>query len=440
MSSETVIRAVGLGKAYAIYKRPRDRLKQIFARNGTRYFEEYWALRDVDLSIGRGESIALIGQNGAGKSTLLKLLYGTVQPTTGDLEVNGRVGALLELGSGFNPEFTGRENLRLSAAVMGFSDAEILARQDAIIAFADIGDFIDQPVKLYSSGMYARLAFAVMAHLDPDILIVDEILSVGDALFQQKCMRFIRKFRERGTLLFVSHDTGAVLNLCETAIWFEAGRVRMSGPAKDVCRAYQAFTESTTPKGSALEISARSGQNAGSGNTDQSGPAEQSISIDAFDPEAPWFGQRGASIIDVSLFDADGQPLSQLAGGDRVTLRVLAQAHEELAGPIIGFFVKDRLGQNLFGDNTFASPQNGARAVESGSYVTAEFTFKMPFMPSGDYAITVALAEGSQLDHVQHHWIDDALVFHVTSATDIQGLVGIPMESVAMSIAPNRED
>jgi lipopolysaccharide transport system ATP-binding protein len=228
-------------KTYHLYRRPEDRLKQLFlGRFGVHYDQSYNALENIDLEIRRGETVGLIGRNGAGKSTLLQIVCGTLTPTSGDIMVAGRIAAMIELGAGFNPDFTGRENVRLSATVSGLSSRQIDERLPSIIDFAGIGDFIDQPVKLYSSGMYARLAFAVSAHVDADILVVDEILAVGDAVFALKCQRFIAEFKKRGTLLFVSHDIGSVINLCDRAVWFEQGRIRASGPAKEIAELYMA--------------------------------------------------------------------------------------------------------------------------------------------------------------------------------------------------------
>src|SRR5262245_6270990 len=228
MSSELVIGAHGVGKAYNIYRRPEDRLKQMFFRR-RRYYEEYWALRDVSLDVRRGETLGIVGRNGSGKSTFLQIACGTLEPTSGHIETRGRIAALLELGAGFNPEFTGRENVYLSASILGLTPAQVYERYPAIVDFAGIGDFLEQPIKTYSSGMQARLAFAVAAHVDADILIVDEVLAVGDAAFAQKCMRFIRRFKDRGTLLFVSHDVSAVVGLCDRAVWLDGGMVRDVG-------------------------------------------------------------------------------------------------------------------------------------------------------------------------------------------------------------------
>jgi lipopolysaccharide transport system ATP-binding protein len=238
LEEKAVIRATHLGKCYEIYESPRDRLKQfvlpkiqrLMGRQPRRYYREFWALQDVSFEIARGETIGVIGRNGSGKSTLLQMICGTVSPTLGSVETEGRISALLELGAGFNPEFTGRENVYLNGAIFGLNKAEIDARFDNIAGFADIGDFIEQPVKTYSSGMYVRLAFAVSISVDPEILIVDEALSVGDARFQAKCMKRIKTIQQNGTsVLFVSHDVGSVRTLCERALWLDNGHLRMNG-------------------------------------------------------------------------------------------------------------------------------------------------------------------------------------------------------------------
>ncbi|MGD9877853.1 ABC transporter ATP-binding protein, partial [Desulfococcus sp.] len=265
MSSEIAIKVENLSKCYQIYDNPRDRLKQFvvprlkraLGRQPNNYFREFWALRDVSFEVKRGETVGIIGRNGSGKSTLLQMICGTLSPTGGYVKTNGRIAALLELGSGFNPEFTGRENVYMNAAVIGLSKQEIDARINDIAAFADIGDFIEQPVKSYSSGMYVRLAFAVIAHVDADILVIDEALAVGDAFFTQKCMRYLRKFMKTGTVLFVSHDTASVRNLCTHAIWLEKGNILQQGVPKDVCENYlEAFFEAQQGKSTTTRIKA----------------------------------------------------------------------------------------------------------------------------------------------------------------------------------------
>ena len=439
--TEIAIRAEGLGKAYAIFKRPQDRLKQMLVRGRRRYYDEYWALRDVDLQVRRGETVGLIGRNGSGKSTFLQLLCGTLTPTSGTITVNGRVAALLELGAGFNPEFTGRENVYLAASVLGRSTEPIHERYASITEFAGIGDFIEQPVKLYSSGMYARLAFAVAAHVDADIMIVDEILAVGDAAFTQKCMRFIHRFKERGTLFFVSHDTGQMINLCDRVVWLDNGSVRAVGSAKDVCHDYLADLYAERDTSSTFRIG-------GSRRTPPPEPRavpdvrhellKQSelrnhIEVFDFDPTGAWFGNRGATITSVRISHADGTALPVLHGGEEVIVRIDGESHSDLQQPIVGFFVKDRLGQALFGDNTYLTYREAPHAIAAGRGFSATFQFQFPYLPVGDYAVTAAIAEGTQSDCVQHHWVEDALFLKVVSSHVARGLVGVPMHAIRLA-------
>lgn len=230
MYSEVAIKVQNLSKCYHIYDKPRDRLMQMLTRGRKTYYREFWAVKDVSFEIRKGEVVGIIGRNGSGKSTLLKTICGTLNPSSGSIEARGRISALLELGSGFNPEFTGRENVYLNAAVLGMRRDEIDSRFAKIESFADIGDFIDQPVKTYSSGMFVRLAFAVAIHVDPDILIVDEALSVGDIAFQNKCIAILKRMMAKGvTILFVTHDLGTLQLLCTTVIWLDAGQIRALG-------------------------------------------------------------------------------------------------------------------------------------------------------------------------------------------------------------------
>jgi len=240
MSSELAIQVENLSKCYHIYERPRDRLIQMLRRK--KLFREFWALRDVSFSIERGETIGIIGRNGSGKSTLLQMICGTVSPTAGRIATEGRVAALLELGAGFNPDFTGRENVLLNAVILGFSEETMQERMADVLAFSEIGEFLDQPVKTYSSGMYARLAFSIAIHVDPDILIVDETLAVGDSRFVAKCMRRIKEIQQKGaTILFVSHDVGVVRTICNRAIWLDKGLMVADGDVFPVTGKYMEF-------------------------------------------------------------------------------------------------------------------------------------------------------------------------------------------------------
>lgn len=449
---DVAIRIHNLSKCYEIYDAPRDRLKQFvlpriqraLGQQPARYFREFWAVKDVSLEIRQGETVGIIGRNGSGKSTLLQMICGTLTPTQGRIDINGRVAALLELGSGFNPEFTGRENVYLSASVLGLSAAEIESRFDAIAAFADIGDFIEQPVKTYSSGMMVRLAFAVIAHVDAAILVVDEALAVGDAFFTQKCMRFFRDFIQRGTLLFVSHDTGSIKSLCNRAVWLDHGQVIQEGKPKDICERYlEAYYESVNKVSRAMSPAREEdgdGPDVPLPSRDQrldfvnASNLRNDIQVFKFDPGAASFGQGGARIVDVRLLDEEGRALAWLVGGEPVTLEISVEALEPLYAPIVGFFVKDRLGQTLFGDNSYLTYMDAPLQCEAGEIVSARFRFEMPVMPHGDYSIAAAVATGTQQEHVQHHWIHDAVLFKSESSSASAGLIGIPMRSIKLKV------
>lgn len=442
MSSDVALRASGLGKAYEIYARPIDRLRQALGGGRRKHFQEFWALRDVNFEARRGECLGIIGRNGSGKSTLLQIACGIIRPSAGSLEVNGRVAAMLELGAGFDPELTGRENVYVAATVLGLSTAEIRARFDAIADFAGIGEFIERPVKHYSTGMYARLAFAVCAHVDADILIVDEVLAVGDAAFVQKCMRFIRGFMQRGTLLFVSHDTNMVVNLCTQAIWLDGGQIRHSGVPKEVVHHYLASllderdaTRRFRSGGRKFESDppAPGADAAAPSAPDRAKPVE----IFDFDPGAPWFGLRGATVRDIRLLDAAGRTLADAEGGEDVVLRVECEAAEDIERPVVGFYIKDRLGQELFGDNTLMTYRDRPLRIRAGERFAAEFRFEMPFLRAGAYTINIGLAEDRSGEHVQHHWIDDALHFTVHNELVSRGLVGLPLRAITLRRLPD---
>lgn len=443
MSSDVVIHANSLGKAYNIYRKPIHRLLQMLCRGRKQFYSQYWALEDVSIDIRRGETIGVIGRNGSGKSTFLQLVCGTLTPTVGSVEVRGRIAALLELGAGFNPEFTGRENVFLAASILGLTQEQIAERYESIEEFAGIGDFIDQPVKVYSSGMYARLAFAVAAHVDADILIIDEILAVGDAAFTQKCMRFIRQFKEHGTILFVSHDAASIVNLCDRCIWLENGSVRQVGDTKEVCHNYQAAIEAEKHTSADFKIggSRRRAAVEFVSETDHrkeildKSTAKTELRVFDFDPDAPWFGKRGASIVNVALLSESGTRLPALEGGEIVKLRIVAQAHQDIAAPIVGFYVRDKLGQHLFGDNTYISYLGTPVAARPGDEMVATFTFRMPYLRPGEYSICPAVAEGHQDSHIQHQWINDALIFQVLSSHVPRGIMGVAMLGIELTVS-----
>lgn len=454
MSSDTDFPAISIhdiGKCYHLWDSPKDRLKQplrtMLSRwlpvREKRYFREFWALRNLSFDVGRGESIGIIGKNGSGKSTLLQIICGTLAPTTGSIEIRGRIGALLELGSGFNPEFSGKENVYMNASVLGLKKEEIDEQYEAILEFADIGDFIHQPVKTYSSGMYVRLAFAIAAHVHADILVIDEALAVGDAFFAQKCMRYLRTFLEQGTLLFVSHDTAAVINLCDRAILLDGGMIQAQGSARDICdlyleKVFAARQDVNRSKNSVRELPAPIDPEH---TVDQrlkyinASPLRNDIEVFRFDPHAQSFGNFSASIIDVKFLERmSREPLSWIVGGESVCLRIACMAHADIMSPIVGFYVRDRLGQTLFGDNTYLTYSKNPLLIKAGERFEAEFCFRMPILLIGDYSITAAVAEGSQEQHVQQHWMHDALFFKSHSTSNWSGLIGVPMEKISLRV------
>ncbi|KIP86123.1 ABC transporter ATP-binding protein [Stenotrophomonas maltophilia] len=440
-SDKPVISVRRAHKSFLLYDKPSHRLWQMLLRGRRRFYREHEVLRDISFDVPRGQTIGLVGRNGAGKSTLLSILCGTLTPTSGEAQVEGRVAALLELGAGFNPELTGRENIDLCAQIYGLNEQEIDARREDIIAFADIGEYIDRPVKTYSSGMFTRLGFSVVAHVDADVLIVDEALAVGDAYFVQKCMRFLHAFRAKGgTLAFVSHDMGSVTALCDRVIWLRDGRIAMDDSPKAVAAAYLAdlynANASAAPvKRSAMEgavASVASARNAPEQEVDgrlqwlNHTNLRNDIQVFPFMP-AHDFGQRGAEFEGGGLYDAEGRRLTWVVGGERVELRLRLCVHAEVRSLIVGFVVKDKQGQPLFGDNNYLSNRESPIAASSGELLEFTFDFRMPILPAGDYSVSVAVSDGVQEDHTMHQWIHDALILNSRASSVATGLVGVPM-------------
>jgi len=444
MSSEVVIDIRNVSKHYHIYDKPMDRLKQSIYRGTRQYYKEFKALINITFEVKKGETIGIIGRNGSGKSTLLQMICGTLTPTAGAINVNGRVAALLELGAGFNPEFTGRENVYMNASILGLRKEEVDEKFIEIQQFADIGDFIDQPVKTYSSGMYVRLAFAVIAHVDADVLIIDEALSVGDAFFVQKCMRFLRGFMEHGTVLFVSHDTGAIVNLCDEVVWLQNGSIKKAGAPKEVVEQYLEslyVSDSCTSEPLQKSIPASSGSSEGElDDRDMrqdyinSTNLRNDIELFEFSADADAFGNQSAYITNVRLIDQDGKIITWVVGGENVILEIKCKVVHSFSRLIVGFFLKDKLGQILFGDNTLIAYMDNPVSVTKGDEIVAEFEFRMPNLPVGSYSVAASIAEGTQEDHIQHHWIHDALVLISHSSSVCQGLIGVPMKKINLRI------
>jgi lipopolysaccharide transport system ATP-binding protein len=458
-ATDTVIRCTNLGKCYQIYDNPKARLKQAIWRGRRQYFKEFWALRHVNFELNRGESLGIIGHNGSGKSTLLQLICGTLTPSEGKVESKGRIAALLELGSGFNPEFTGIENIYLNASMLGLSKENTDSRLDDILAFADIGEFAYQPVKKYSSGMALRLAFAVMAHIDADILIVDEALSVGDAFFTQKCMRFINRFRQDNCLLFVSHEASAITSLCERAILLKCGHMEACDVAKKVMNLYTQEIYSSLQDVSSLgEIISKQPVNEQQSSESHSAKTEDWVDyradlinssqspnlfqITQFNKNlevAESFGDGRAIIRNVTLIDRNNRKLIHSGlGGERVTLKIEALALSRMQNPIIGFLLKNDKGLTLLGDNTLnqrTELHQHIKNLEQGDSYYAEFEFTLPLLPMGKYSFTTSLAEGNQNDHRQLQWLNDALLLESINCCVAAGLAGVPMHRITLGYA-----
>jgi len=395
MSSEIAIKVENLSKCYQIYAHPHDRLKQsiyprlqrLAGQQPKQYFREFWALKDVSFEIKKGETVGIIGRNGSGKSTLLQMICGTLNPTSGSIQTHGRIAALLELGSGFNPEFTGRENVYMNAAVLGLSREETDARFDDIIDFADIGDFIEQPVKTYSSGMMVRLAFAVTVHVDADILIVDEALAVGDAFFTQKCMIKIKKLMDSGaTLLFVSHDSNAVKSLCNSALLLDHGQLTCAGDTNNVVEAYygNAIKKQQTTFLSP-NASPKSDEQQAIGNTSL-------MNCELFQSRAKFQRiQNGkADFINAQLLNDSGQEIQQVDFCQSVVLRMVFRANFAL--PLLGlaYHIRDKNGFDLVYSDTGIEGCPIANTQAEERYVI-DWRFNLA-LHEGDYTIAAMLS------------------------------------------------
>ena len=439
MSSDTVISVKNIFKKYEIYSHPFHRIRQFFSHK--KYYKEFWALKDITFDVKKGETLGIIGVKGAGKSTLLEIISGTTEPTNGAITKSKKVAALLELGAGFNPDFTGRENIQLNANIMGLSNQEIGQVFDKIVEFAELSEFIDQPVRTYSSGMYVRLAFSILVHIKAEILVIDEALAVGDIKFVQKCMRFLDEFRKRGTLILVSHDLPAIIKLCDRALWLDKGEIKDIGNAKEVGESYLAGIFGSTNIDSVAQTEDKiSIANTDLGLIDQRQAflnhtnLRNDIEVFGFDKNHKSFGRGGVQIYYAALLNESGQKLSWIVGGELVMVDIKCLARRDTHNPIVGFYLKDKLGQNLFGDNSYLSYIDQKIDIKSDSKFGCSFWFRMPILPPGDYSIAVAVAEGTQQNHIQHHWIHDAILLQSHASSNHFGLIGIPMSKIELKL------
>lgn len=392
------ITVANLGKAYKQYPTRWSRLIEWMDPRHKLHHTPHWVLRDVNFSVRSGEALGIIGMNGAGKSTLLKMIVGTTQPTVGSVTMTGRVAALLELGMGFHPDFTGRQNVMMAGQLLGFSVEELLALMPEIEAFAEIGEYIDQPVRVYSSGMQMRLAFSVATARRPDVLIVDEALSVGDAYFQHKSFDRIREFRKQGTtLLIVAHDKAAIQAICDRAILLNAGRLEMEGPPEAVMDYYNAMLADRK---------------------------NYEVKQETFDDGAvQTISGTGEAVVDeVVLLDESGQPVEVIGVGQPVALRIKVKCVHAIPELVVGYMIKDRLGQTVFGTNTYHLKQVLVDLAQ-GQSVELHFEFTAN-IGVGSYSVAVALHTGDAHLANNYEWRDRVLMFNVVNMK-VEDFVGV---------------
>lgn len=412
---DPALRVEDVAKVYRIYDRPNDRLKEMLTRGRWKRHREFWALKDINFEIGAGTTTGIIGPNGSGKSTLLQIMTGTLEPSHGSVWHDGRIAALLELGAGFNAEFTGRENVFMNAGLMGFSRRETEALLPEIERFAEIGPFINQTVKTYSSGMYVRLAFAIAASVEPDILIVDEALAVGDAVFQHRCLRRIKELQEHGrTVVFVSHDAAAVRALCTRAILLNGGRVIADGKPPDVLNRYQKII---MEREEAYDAQALASQAPATALDDES-LAPLSFTYR--------HGDGSAEIVGAELTDAGHRRVEISETGEPLTVRIIARFHRDVDEPVIGFLIRNRHGIHAYGTNT-KEQQIDFGSVKRGEGLEVTFAFSC-WLGVDQYSISLAIHSG---DGQAYDWLDGALFFKVTSAIRTEGVANLNATATA---------
>lgn len=415
----------GVSKSYPIYRSPGDRLKEIFTLHRKSFHEDFWALRDITFEIRRGSTFCIIGENGSGKSTLLQILAGILAPTTGTVEVSGRIAALLELGSGFNPEFSGRDNVYLNGSILGLSHAEMERKFPLIEQFAEIGEFIDQPVKTYSSGMAVRLAFAVAIHVDPEILLVDEALAVGDIYFRQRCMRKVHELRQRGvTILFVSHSMGDVKAIGDRTMWLDHGHIRAIGETDKVVAQYlAAMSQKDTAY---LELKPGAQAEA----TLVSAPPEVVTTIPNIDHR---HGNGRAEVIGIAVYDALQRPVHMLMPDMKVVVRISVKAHEAIASPNVGFMLRNHLGVDFAGTNTLREGVT-LDPLQPGDLCTVDFHLDIPMLYPSHFSFSPAVADGPLTEYKMCDWIDNALTLQMGhGAGPVYGYLHLPCKVMVNS-------
>lgn len=410
-----------VSKSYSIYAKPGDRLKELATFQKKKFHRDFWALRDVSFEIKRGETFCIVGQNGSGKSTLLQMVAGILQPTEGSVNVQGRVSALLELGAGFNPEFSGRDNVYLNGSILGLSTKQIDQRYNDIEEFAEIGDFIHQPVKTYSSGMVVRLAFAVAINVDPEVLLVDEALAVGDLYFRHRCMRKVHELRSRGiTILFVSHSAGDVKAIGDRTMWLDQGRVVDIGETDRIVGKYLAAMvdkdtqylslKAAKPRPTLIESKVVR-------------PIEVIETIPNIDHR---HGDGRAEVIGIAVVDINGQPLGLLQPESKIVVRISVRAKEDVAMPIVGFMMRNHLGIDFAGTNT-SREEYELPAMRASDIYTIDFHLDLPELYPASFSFSPAVADGTLVSYQMCDWIDNAITLQMSHGeAQVYGYMHLP--------------
>lgn len=402
---DNVISVKDLSKVYRLYDKPIDRLKESLNIFHKSYHKEYYALNNLSFEIKRGETVGIIGINGAGKSTLLKIITGVLTPSGGNIEVKGKISALLELGAGFNMEYSGIENIYLNGTMMGFSKKEIDKKLDDILAFADIGDFVYQPVKTYSSGMFVRLAFAVAINVEPDILVIDEALSVGDVFFQQKCYKKIKELAGKSTVIIVSHDLNAMTKFCERIIVMSAGEKVFDGEPNEAIAKYFKLKQGTLKKD------------------------KKSIELKSNDfnmyklPSQNSYSGKMDVIIEKYFYSINDEPFTEVCQkDDEFKVSLVINSNIDIEDPIVGYQIRDKYGNEVFGETSLTSTVDQG-IIKQGRNVI-NFTFEWPEIREGDYFITLGIGNGTDvLNQVEECWINN--VIHIVATTNGKTIFGI---------------
>lgn len=409
---EPIIYLKHLSKKYPIYDRPSQKLLEMLTFRKRQFHRDFWALKDVDLEVDRGTTLGIIGMNGSGKSTLLQIIAGILRQTRGDSYVRGTVSALLELGAGFNPEFTGRENVFMHGAINGLTHAEVEERYPRIAEFAEIGEFIDHPVKTYSSGMFVRLAFAVAIHVDPEILLVDEALAVGDLVFQHRCINRIRQMKREGrTIIFVTHDLQALSQFCDRAILLDRGRKIEDGSPELVVQKYHAL------------IFEKERKAAGADAARIEVPQDDSLPLVNTIPYIHnRFGDKGAEILGIIVNSPEGKVVSETRAGEKLELLVSVLFKEDVESPIIGVTLRDRMGMEVTATNTSYENIPLPRAHKD-EVMTVKFEMVVPEIRPGSYTISPAIAQGNIWEHTIEDWIDNAYILNVVESGLVYGFM-----------------